>query len=113
MVGGDLLVAFSQGFGTPIALENVPHPLAQCRVIFRCLDGLIKDIGKDRQHLFFKLAMSVLQLLELLFGCGARAPHAFEEHLNQLISCPNLGLIEKTDQQAVAPSPVKCSDPIM
>jgi hypothetical protein len=71
------------------------------------LDGLIKDIGKDRQHLFFKLAMSVLQLLELLFGCGARAPHAFEEHLNQLISCPNLGLIEKTDQQAVAPSPVK------
>jgi hypothetical protein len=42
----------------------------------------------------------------LFFGGGGRASHAFEEYLSQRIAGLDLGLIEETDQLAVAPGSV-------
>ena len=71
------------------------------------MDRLIDHVGENRQHLFFQLTMLIVQLLESLFGCGRRAPHALEEHLGELVACVDLGLIEETHEQAVAPGLVR------
>jgi hypothetical protein len=70
---------------------------------WRWVDRLIDHVGEDRQHLFFPLTMVVLQLFEALFGGGRRTPPALEEHLGDLVACVDLGLVEETHEQAVAP----------
>src|SRR5215813_2833049 len=47
--------------------------------------------------------MLVLQLFESLFGSGRRTPHALEEHLGECVARVDLGLVEETEEQAVAP----------
>jgi hypothetical protein len=43
---------------------------------------------------------------QALFSGGRRAPHALEEHLGELVACVDLGLVEETDEQAMAPGSV-------
>ena len=67
--------------------------------------GFVRDFdhtGEDRQHLFFQFAMLIVQLLEVLFGCGGSAPHALEEHLHQRVAGLYLGVIEEAYEQTVA-----------
>ena len=101
MVGRDVLVTLSKDFGSTILRQNIAHALAQHRVIVWRVEGLMEDIRKDCEHLFFELAIVALQLFEVLLGRGGGAAHAFEEHLDQLVWRLNLGVIEKTDEQAI------------
>jgi hypothetical protein len=65
VVGGDLLITFAQGFGTPIIFQDVPHALAQGGIIVRVENGFVDDFSKDGQHVFFEFAVLILELLEL------------------------------------------------
>ena len=68
VVGRDVLVTFPKDFGSTISVQNISHALAQGGVIVRRVEGLIEDIREDREHLFFKLAILVLQLFEVLLA---------------------------------------------
>jgi hypothetical protein len=48
------------------------------------VEGPIEDIREDREHLFFELAIVVLELFEALLGRSGGAAHAFEEPLDEL-----------------------------
>ncbi len=85
-----------------MVFEKIPHSLAQGGVIVWGVDRLIEHVGEDRQHLFFQLAMLVMQLLEVLFGGGGSALHTLEEHRHELVAGMHLGLVQETDQQTVA-----------
>ena len=56
-------------------------------------DGLIDDLCKDRQHMFFELAVLLLEFLEALFCAVEGQAHAFEEHLDQLVPSLHLSLM--------------------
>jgi len=58
-----------------MVFEKIPDSLAQGGVIVWRVDRLIEHVSEDRQHLFFQLAMLVVQLLELFFGGGGGALH--------------------------------------
>ena len=108
VVGGDLLIALPQRFGAPMRLQQVADAVAQGGfLVFRGVDRLVEDLGKDRQHLLFQLAMLVVQLFEPLFGGVGGAPHALEEHLDQLVARLDLGVMEETEEQALAPGPMQ------
>ena len=51
VVGGDLFVAFPEGFRATIVLENIPDSLAQGGVLYGCFDNLFTTvlIGLDVQ----------------------------------------------------------------
>jgi hypothetical protein len=67
------------------------------------VERLVDHLSEDGQHLFFQLAMVVLQFREARLGSRSRAPHALEEHLHEFVTGLDLGVIEKTDEQAVTP----------
>ena len=104
VVGGHLLVPLPQRFGAPMRFQQVADTVAQRGfLVFRDVDRLVEDLGEDCQHLLFQLAMLLVQLFEPLFGGVGGVPHALEEHLDQLVARLDLGVMEETEEQAIAP----------
>jgi hypothetical protein len=51
--------------------------------------------------------MLLVQLCEPLFGGVGDVPDALEHHLHQLIARLDLGVMEETEEQAIAPWPIQ------
>ena len=78
--------------------------MAQCGfLVFRDVNRVIEHLREDREHLLFQLAMLLVQLFEPLFGGVGGVAHALEEHLDQLVPCLDLGVMEETEQETPAP----------
>jgi hypothetical protein len=63
---------------------------------------VVEHLREDRKHLLFQFAMLLVQLFEPLFGRGGGVAHALEEHLDQLVPCLDLGMMEETEQETPA-----------
>jgi hypothetical protein len=62
------------------------------------VDRVIDDLSKDRQHVFFKRAVLVLEVCELLLRQANGVAHAPQEHLDQLVARVHLSLMQETHQ---------------
>ena len=108
MVGGHLLVPLPQRFGSPMRVQQVSDAVAQRGfLVFRDVNRVVEHLREDREHLLFQLAMLLVQLFEPLFGGVGGVPHALEEHLDQLVARLDLGVMEETEEQAIAPWPME------
>src|SRR6516165_4913938 len=96
VVGRDWLVAFPESCSAAIIFYNVSHALPQCDVIFGVEDGLIDDVSKDRQPMFFYPRVLLLEFCMFSLGQGRGAPHAPENHLPQLVAGVPLTRMHKT-----------------
>ena len=103
MVRRHLLVLFPQRFGAPMRVQQVADAVAQRGVlIVRDVNRVLEDLREDREHLLFQLTMLLVQLFEPLFGRGGSVAHALEEHVDQLVPCLDLGVMEETEQETPA-----------
>ena len=66
------------------------------------MSGVCRDLREDREHLLFQFTMLLVQLFEPLFGRGGGVAHALEEHVDQLVPCLDLGVMEETEQETPA-----------
>ena len=63
------------------------------------MSGVLEHLREDREHLLFQFTMLLVQLFEPLFGRGGSVAHALEEHVDQLVPCLDLGVMEETEQR--------------
>ena len=104
MVRRHLLVPFPQRFGAPMRVQQVPDAVAQRGVLLdREVNRVVEHLREDREHLLFQLAMLLVQFFEPLFGGVGGVAHALEEHLDQLVTCLDLGMMEETEQETITP----------
>ncbi len=104
MVCGDLLVPLPQRFGSPMRLQQLADAVAQGGfLVFRDVNRVIEHLREDREHLLFQLTMLLMQLFEPLFRRVGGVAHALEEHVDQLVPCLDLGVMEETEQETPAP----------
>jgi hypothetical protein len=68
---------------------------------------VLEDLSEDGEHLLFQLTMLFMQLFEPLLSRIGGVAHALEEHVDQLVPCLDLGVMEETEQEAPSPRPME------
>ena len=89
-------------------VQQVTDAVAQGGIlVFWDVNRVIEPLREDREHLLFQFAMLLVQLFEPLFGRVGGVTHALEEHVDQLVPCLDLGMMEETEQEAPSPMPME------
>ena len=62
---------------------------------------MMKNLAEDPEQCFLDLALVFLHLVQPIDGTVARSPHPADEHLDELVACLGLGLMQEAQQQGV------------
>ena len=101
MVCGDGLDVGAQRIDTAPIFENPPDPASQ-DVIAGIVLYLVQDLAEDTDQCLLHFPVSLLQEAQLLLRRMPGLSHSPQEHLDQLVARPRLGLEQQAEDQGMA-----------